>query len=272
MLPKFLLILGLLALTLALRSLRHPVAQKLGAVGVVATSFLAGYFATGWWIVGVLCAAFWVLLPWLDLLTRIRTLTLPIERHLRHRSPPGSGVFPALYELTEEIEADAFEHVEDSGWDAQEYQQFFRLFYKADERLQAAVCLIEQHDLAFYYLALSSRGHDGTLWTTWNYPFSYSLQLAPQWRVNRLRGEFGFLELLESHRDFLRRNHIGLEALEPLQPEAMQQEIQKDLRAQVAHNLATGVLVQSTEGEVRYSWRGLFYLWFQFLRDLVRFS
>jgi hypothetical protein len=32
------------------------------------------------------------------------------------------------------------------------------------------------------------------------------------------------------------------------------------------------VLVQSTEGEVRYSWRGLFYLWFQFLRDLVRFS
>ncbi|HEV7401609.1 MAG TPA: hypothetical protein VGO11_01735 [Chthoniobacteraceae bacterium] len=272
MLSKFLLTCGVLALTLALRSVRHPVTQKLGALGVVATSFLTGWFLTGWYSVGVLFACFWLLLPWLDLLTRIRLLTLPIERQLRHRSPPGSGVFPALYDLTEEIEADAFEHVEDSGWDAEEYQQFFRLFYKADERLQAAVCLIEQHDLAFYYLALSSRGSDGKLWTTWNYPFSYSLQLAPEWRVNRLRGELGFLELLESHRDFLRRNHIGLEALEPLKPEALQEEIQKDLRAQVAHNLATGVLVQSTEGEVRYSWRGLFYLWFQFLRDLVRFS
>ena len=37
-------------------------------------------------------------------------------------------------------------------------------------------------------------------------------------------------------------------------------------------HLAYGVLVQSTESEVRYSWRGLFYLWFQFLRDLVRLS
>lgn len=269
---KILIVLGVLALTLALRSVRHPAAQKLAALGVVATSFLAGYLATGWWIVGVLCAGFWAFLPWLDLLTRIRTLTLPVERHLRHRSPPGSGSFPALHELTDEIEADAFEHVEDSGWDAEDYRQFFRLFYKADERLQAAICLIEQQDLAFYYLALSSRGTDGTLWTTWNYPFSYSLQLAPQWRVNRLRGEVGFLELLESHRDFLRRNQVGVAALEPLQPEALQEEIQKDLRTQIAHNLSTGVLVQSTEGAVRYSWRGLFYLWFQFLRDLVRFS
>jgi hypothetical protein len=31
-----------------------------------------------------------------------------------------------------------------------------------------------------------------------------------------------------------------------------------------------GVLRQTTEGDVRYSWRGWFYLWFQFLRDIVR--
>lgn len=272
MLAKSLLILGVLALALALRSVRHPLVQKLGALGVVAVSFLTGWFLFGWIAAGLAFASFWLFLPWLDLLTRIRTLSLPVERHLRHRSPPGSGTFPALHDLTEEIEADAFEHVEDSGWDAEEYQQFFRLFYKADERMQAAVCLIEQGDIAFYYLALSSRARDGTLWTTWNYPFSYALQLAPQWRVNRLRGAHGFLELVESHRDFLRSNHVTVDSLEPLLPEAMQEGIQKDLRIQVAHNLATGVLVQSTEGEVRYSWRGLFYLWFQYLRDLVRIS
>jgi hypothetical protein len=272
MLSKFLLILGVLAFSAALRTMRHPLLQKLGGLGIVAGSFLTGYFLTGLWVVGLVCAASWLFLPWLDLLTRIRSLSLPMERELRHRSPPGSGSFPALHELTEEIEGHGFEHVEDSGWEAKDYQQFFRLFYKAEERLQAAVCLIEQQDLAFFYLALSSRGRDGTLWTTWNYPFSYSLQLAPQWRVNRLRGDLDFWELLENHREFLQRNNVTLEALENLPPEAIQQEIQKDLRAQIAHNLATGVLVKSTEGEVRYSWRGLFFLWFQFLRDLVRFS
>jgi len=272
MLSKFLLVLGIVALTLGLRSFRHPLLQKLAGAGLVATSFCTGYFVTGEWAVGVLCAASWLLLPWLDLLTRIRGLTLPLERNLRHRSPPGSQAFPALYELTEQIEEASFEHVDDSGWDWDEYQQFFRLFYKSDERLQAAVCLVDQQDIAFYYLALSSRAKDGTLWTTWNYPFSYSLKLAPQWRVNRLRGDLDFPHMLASHREFLQRNGVVLDKLELLAPEAMQQEIQKDLRAQIAHNIAAGVLVQDAAGQVRYSWRGLFFLWFQFLRDLVRLS
>jgi hypothetical protein len=60
--------------------------------------------------------------------------------------------------------------------------------------------------------------------------------------------------------------------LDDLEPERIQDEIQKDLRAQIAHNLATGVLTQNAAGEVRYSWRGLFFIWMQFLRDLVRLS
>lgn len=271
-LSHLLLILGIATLTLALRSCRHPVLQKLGALGLLGTSFAIGYLLTGWWVVGVLCAATWFLLPWLDLLTRIRRLTLPLERHLRHKAPPNSEVFPALGELTQEVEEEKFEHIDDAGWDWEEYAQFFRLFYKADERLQAAICLIDQQDVAFYYLSLSSRAKDGTIWTTWNYPFSYSLKLAPEWRVQRLRGDRSFLQLLEDHREFLRRHGITADALEELDGDRIQAEIQKDLRAQIAHNIASGVLKQAGTGEVRYSWRGLFYLWFQFLRDLVRLS
>lgn len=272
MLSHFLLLLGALALTMALRTLRQPVLQKLGALGVVGCSYLAGYLLSGLHLVGALCAVSWFFLPWVDLLTRIRHLTLPLERSLRHRTPPRSEAFPALPELTEDVEVEAFEHVSDSGWDAEEYQQFFRLFYKADERLQAAVCLVEQEEVAFYYLALSSREKNGTLWTTWNYPFSYSLQLAPQWRVNRLRGDYAFLQLLESHREFLRTNNVTPESLTELEPSAIPEEIQNDLRTQIAHNLKTGVLVEEKAGEVRYTWRGLFFLWWQFLRDLVRLS
>ncbi len=272
MLSNVLLILGVAALSLGLRSFRPVLLQKLGAIGILATSFLVGYLLTGWWQVGLFCALSWLLLPWLELLTRVRKLTLPLEKNLRHKSPPNTEVFPALHELTEEVEGERFEHVDDCGWDWDDYQQFFRLFYRPEDRTQAAICLIDQNDVAFYYLSLSSRAKDGKIWTTWNYPFSYSLKLVPQWKVNRLRGDKSFLELYDSHRVFLREHGVIAEDLESLDSERIQTEIQKDLRSQIAHNIAAGVLRQTAAGEVRYSWRGLFFIWFQFLRDLVRLS
>lgn len=272
MLSHLMLILGVLALSLSLRSFHYPWLRKLGAIGILVTSFLVGWLLSGYWEVGVFCASSWLLLPWLEILTRIRKLTLPPEKDLRPKSPPNSEIFPALDELTEELEGESFEHVEDAGWDWEDYQQFFRLFYKDAERTQAAICLIDQNDLAFYYLSISSRAKDGRIWTTWNYPFSYSLKLAPEWRVNRLRGDQTFLEIYESHKAFLNRNRVRLEELESLDPAKIQEEIQKDLRTQVAHNLARGVLKRDSGGAIRYSWRGLFFIWFQFLRDIVRLS
>lgn len=272
MLFNFLFILGIAVLSMALRSYSSVLAQKLGAFGILVTSFLLGYLLTGNVAVGVVCAASWLLLPWLELLTRIRKLRLPLEKNLRHKSPPSRELFPVLPELTEEVEDERFDYVDDAGWDWDDYQQFFRLFYKPNEKTQAIICLVDQDNIAFYYLSLSSRAKDGKIWTTWNYPFSYSLKLAPQWKINRMRADQSFLEMCESHRDWLRRNDVGIETLEELDPDKIQAEMQKDLRAQIAHNLATGVLTQTAEGQIRYSWRGLFFIWFQFLRDLVRLS
>jgi hypothetical protein len=208
----------------------------------------------------------------LEILTRVRRLKLPLEKSLRHKTPPNSETFPALNEITEEIEGEQFEHTNDAGWDWEDYAQFFRIFYKASERTQTAICLIDQRDVAFFYLSISSRAKDGTIWTTWNYPFSYSLKLVPQWRVNRLRGDQTFLQIYESHRQFLNQNRVRLDDLEELDAEQIQEEIQKDLRAQITHNIAAGVLKQNAAGEIRYSWRGMIFIWFQFLRDLVRLS
>ena len=269
---KFLVILGAIALSLSLRTMPHPALRKLGAFGVMATSFLIGWLLSGYWQVGVFCASSWLLLPWLEILTRVRKLTLPLEKNLRHKTPPQSEAFPALDEITGEVEGEGFEHVDDVGWDWQDYAQFFRLFYKPADRAQSAICLIDQHNVAFYYLSISSRAQDGTIWTTWNYPFSYSLKLVPQWRVNRLRGDQTFLQMYESHRHFLHMNRVALADLAELDPDAIQLDIQKDLRAQITHNIASGILKQNATGEIRYSWRGMFFIWMQFLRDLVRLS
>ena len=272
MFSDLMLILGVAVLSLALRSFYHPFLRKLGAFGVLCTSFVAGWKLSGYWQVGLFCASSWLLLPWLEILTRVRRLTLPLEKNLRHKTPPNSEVFPALDEITNEVEAEKFEHVDDAGWDWEDYAQFFRLFYKAGERTQTAICLIDQRDVAFFYLSVSSRAKDGTIWTTWNYPFSYSLKLVPQWRVNRLRGDQTFLQIYESHRQFLNQNRVRLDDLTELDPEMIQLEIQKDLRSQITHNIAAGVLKQNAAGEIRYSWRGMFFIWLQFLRDLVRLS
>src|SRR3954468_19180022 len=262
--------LGVAVLSVALRSYQNSLAQKVGALGILASTFLAIYFATGSWIAGTCGALAWLFLPWLEILTRIRALRLPKEKSLRPKSPPSSDIFPTLNEITREIENEGFKHVNDAGWDWEDYRQFFRLFYKEEDRAQATICLNEQNDLSFYYLRISSRARGGIIWTTWNYPLSYGLKLTPQFRINRQRADQSFWQLYQSHRAFLRKNEVHLELIEELDEEKIENEMERDLREQIAHNIDKGVLKPTPEGDVKYSWRGMIYLWCQFLLDLVR--
>src|SRR6478609_2688881 len=264
------LTLGVAVLSVALRSFQSSFSQKAGALGILVSSFLAVYFITGSWLLGLAAAASWLLLPWLEILTRIRTLRLPKEKQLRPKSPPSADIFPTLNDITREIENAGFVHISDAGWDWEDYKQFFRLFYKEDDRAQATICLNEQHDLSFYYLRISSRAQDGTIWTTWNYPLSYGLKLTPQFRINRQRPDQSFWQLYQSHKTFLRDHAVETHVIDALDEDRIQNEIENDLRDQIAHNLQAGVLTQTPAGEIKYSWRGMIYLWCQFLLDLVR--
>ena len=251
------LTLGVAVLSVALRSFQTSLAQKVGALGVLIATFLALYFFTGsigWGIAG---AASWFFLPWLEILTRIRTLRLPKEKRLRPKHPPSSSLFPALDDISREIENEGFAHVNDAGWDWEDYRQFFRLFYKEEDRAQATICLNEQNDLSFYYLRISSRAQDGIIWTTWNYPLSYGLKLTPQFRINRQRPDQSFWQLYHSHKAFLSVNAVETNIIDSLDEDQIQQEIENDLRDQIAHNIKAGVLMQTPGGEIKYSWRGI---------------
>src|SRR5947199_10536585 len=87
--------LGVAVLSVGLRSFQNSYAQKAGALGILAATFLAVYFVTGSWIWGVAAAVGWLFLPWLEILTRIRALRLPKEKQLRPKSPPSSDTFSA---------------------------------------------------------------------------------------------------------------------------------------------------------------------------------
>ncbi len=262
--------LGVAVLSVALRSYESSLSQKIGAFGILAASFLGIYYITDSWILGLLSALSWLLLPWVEILTRIRALRLPKEKTLRPKSPPSAEIFPTLDEISTQIESEGFMHVSDAGWDWADYKQFFRIFYKEEDRAQATICLNEQNELSFYYLRISSRAQNGTIWTTWNYPLSYGLKLTPHFRINRQRPDQSFWQLYQSHKRFLREHSVETSVIDPLDEDRIQLEIENDLREQIAHNIAQGVLTQTVGGEIKYSWRGMVYLWCQFLLDLVR--
>ncbi len=264
------LTLGVAVLSIALRSYQTSLAQKAGAIGILVSTFLAVYFLSGKWYFGLAAALAWLFLPWLEILTRIRALRLPKEKSLRPKNPPSHDIFPTLSEITREIENEGFAYINDAGWDWEDYKQFFRLFYKEEDRAQATICLNEQNDLSFYYLRISSRAKDGIIWTTWNYPLSYGLKLTPQFRINRQRPDQSFWQLYQSHKEYLRLNQVETAVIDALDEDRIQTEIENDLREQIAHNVEKGVLKSANEKEVKYSWRGMVYLWCQFLLDLVR--
>jgi hypothetical protein len=267
---QLLLVAGVFLLSQSLRSTQSAVLNKLGIFGHVGTSFLLGWFLSSNWWVGVVFASIWFVWPWYELITRVRKIVLPSEKNVRHKSPPHRDFFPALDDLTSEIEAEGFEHVEDLGRDWEDMQQFYRVMYNPKERVQAVVCLMEQERFAFYYVRLTSHGKDGRVWLTWNYPFSLNLQLAKGWHLNRQRGDQSFVQLLQSHQDYLLDNSVEISELQEDEPEKVIDTIQHEQDTQIAHNVTTGILKRAADGQVRYTWRGLLFIWTEFLRDFVR--
>jgi hypothetical protein len=260
------------ALSLGFRSFDHPACRRLGLLlWPLIVAFIA-WRLSGVALVGVLAGLLWFFLPWLELILRVRHMVLPEERALRRKSPPAADFFPALRELTDDIEELGFEHVDDLGREWDDVTQFVRLFHNRSERTRAAICLVEQANMVFFYVALCSRDEFGVSWQTWNYPFSYDLKLAPLWQVNRRHPDCTFSELLGSHREFLEEHGIETGQLVLFEAEALSEEMQREQRDQLAHNLASGVIARGKDGAIRYTWRGLFFIWWQFIRDLVRFT
>lgn len=269
MLSEFLLFSGLLAVSFGLRAVQHPLIFRIGHLGLVATSYLFGYRAGGNHVFGALLASVWLLLPWVDILGRVRHTELPLSRPFSPQPAPSPRRFPQLEELTEEAEKEGFTQVEDFGWRCGEQCHSMRVLALAEKKYQATIHFIESAETEFFYISLISRGDDGSTWTTWNYPFLLTLKPSPGWRLNTRLDAESFLELLAMHEAWVARQPNQKWKAFPTDASEALSLIQNETAALVSHNLQCGVLAHGAEGMVRYTIRGCFYLWFQFLRDLV---
>lgn len=206
----------------------------------------------------------------MEILTRVRRLRLPLDRSLRKCPPPSNNKFPDFSSLSDDMESIGFEYVDDVDWSHGDTRHFYRLFYDPKNFVTASICLLEQDQFSFFYVTFTSRSKDGRLFLTWNYPFSYGMHLLPHTTLNKVDEDLEVEELALSHMNFLSSQDspeiIALEA------ESIRNQIESELRTQLEHNIARGILVRDQDQMIRYSLRGMFFLWVQFLREFVRFS
>ncbi|MCW0218119.1 MAG: hypothetical protein OJI67_07330 [Prosthecobacter sp.] len=266
---QFLYLAATVVFAVACRTFDNRFLQKLGWLAYLGASYLGGYFLTGSHAAGAFGIALWFMLPWLEIVGRVRQLRFPIKSEVKHRFPPSREVFPDLAELSRETESVGFVEAGDTGWKWSETDHFMRLFYNSEMRTQASIALAQQGEFAFSYVSLTSRTKDGVTITTTNYPFAPTMQFSPQQRVNRQVYAESMEKLVAAHQAFLAKNELSGE-LEELDTEELSNYIERDMSAQIDHNITIGVIEPAGEGVFRYSWRGCFYLWFQVVKDMIR--
>ena len=274
MFSQLALVAGLIVLAIALRNCRHFAVRKLGALIFLTASFFALYFIFHQSVAAGLCGVCaWFFLPWIELLTRIRRLRLPLENRLRFRVTPSDSFFPHAAEAVLAMDREGFEHATDSGWEWAGMKQFFRIFWNPEQRAIAIVCLCEQEEVAFAFISITSRDGQGRIYRTTNFPFSPTLKCEPEINWNQVPCERScFHRILRDHNQFLVRRRIPEDDLRVPDPEEAANEIEGEMRRQIDHNLAKGIIRLTGDGRFRYSFRGLFFLGRQFVKDMVRLS
>jgi hypothetical protein len=230
------------------------------------------FYLSGSVLWGVMGVVLWFFLPWIELLTRVRCMRLPVNNRLSYRSLPNSDGFPNASEATAAMEEEGFEHVSDCGWEWNGMRQYFRLFWHPEERAVAAVCLCEQSDVAFAFITVTSRDSGGSIWRTTNFPFAPTLRGLPEIHWNHIPCRCNcFHKILSEHRIYLNQAEIPVDSLRVPDPDEMEHAIEEEMRSQIDLNLASGIICLTNDGRFRYSTRGLFFLWGQFVKDMIRF-
>lgn len=266
-----LIVIGLFLFAMGLRSSRKNLVRKLGAFAFLVATFWLFYFPSDSVFVGIVGASLWFFLPWIELLTHIRKLRMPVDNRLRHRELPNPSFFPNAIEAAAGMEEAGFDHVSDCGWQWSGMQQHFRLFWNPEEKAVASVCLCEQNEVAFAFISITSADANGKIWRTTNFPFAPTLRCAPELTWNHVPCEKScFHQILKDHREFLKRKRISPDHLLVPDPEALEENIENEMREQVQHNLRTGIIEMSGDGHFQYSKRGLVFLWCQFIKDMIR--
>lgn len=268
---QFYIIVAIIVFGLGLRSCRTVVLRKSGALVMLLASGMIFYHFTGSLMAGIAAAAAWFFLPWVELLTRIRNMRMPLHNKLSHSLVTNLDVFPNAAKHVDTLEQAGYEHIRNCGWNLGGMEQLYQLFWNAETKSVATLCLCEQSNVTFTYLTISSKDLNNQILRTTNFPFSPTLKPIPKIRWNQVScSNECTIKLLKDHHLFLHRLGCSDEDLRIPDPDHFEQEIEGELRQQIDYNLDAGIVRLTGDGHFRYTFKGLLFLWRQFVKDMIR--
>ena len=125
--------------------------------------------------------------------------------------------------------------------------------------------------MAFAFVNVISQTEDGRLFQTTNYPYSPRLKSPPGTALNHLPCEKNcFHQVLNDHRNYLKRKKISEDDLMFPDPDTMSTEVQSRVGKLLDYNLEIGTIAEAEEDLFRYTTRGLFFIWKQSVKDMIR--
>lgn len=271
MLKETLIVSGLVVFAAAFRACRRNWTRKVGALLFLTASFLFFFFVCKVLWAGFLGVIIWFFLPWIELLTRVRRMRLPLENRLIDRQAPEDDFFPNATRALSAMSDAGFEHVSDAAWSWAGMDQYFRLHWNPEERAVSAVCLCEQEKVAFAFITVTSVTAEGHLYRTTNFPFSPTLKNPPKISWNHVPCERNcFHQILADHHRYLARLGVDPDDLVMPDPEVLGEELEKEKQGRIQFNLEHGIIEPTEDGHFRYSSRGLVFLWRQSVKDMIR--
>jgi len=271
LMQQFYIVIAIVIFALALRSCRTIILRKLGALVMLIASGLFFYYLTGNVIAGIAAAASWFFLPWVELLTRIRKLRMPVKNTLEQVFHIDLQNYPNAHEQILGLQQSGYEHIRNCGWNLGGMEQQYQLFWNAETRSVATLCLCEQANITFTYLNITSRDIMDGIWRTTNFPFSPTLKLPPRVHTNQVSCSQECAEkIITEHEYFLHKQGFTDDDLSIPDPDILEKQIETELSDQIEHNLKLGIITMADDENFRYTIRGLFFLWKQFVKDMIR--
>ncbi len=248
-------------------------ARKLSLILFWLGSGIGIYFLTGkiGWSIFVLLG--WILIPLAEILILLRKLRVPHDRQLRDALPP-TAEFPTLREITREYEELGFQKVDDCDLAPHFHETYYRLFHHPQFHAYGVIGLISQGEMGFSFHCFFSEEPSGKLWLTWDYPLTYGLKIPPLIAIYRTSETDSIAELWQDHQSFLKINEVDESSLLKTSTVAeIRERLSRLFKIQLDFNVQEGILfpeISEDLNHLRYSWRGIWFVTRQMIRDLVR--
>jgi len=260
-----------LTMALGLRMSSSRLCKKLGALTFISTMGYLGYALTDHWL-GVLASLMlWMLLPLIEIYYHKGRAHYPLTPQPIPRLTATEEVFfPHASEYRAQLEELGFEEVDTGSWIWLDARQHHRFYWHPEHLTVASVCLSELDKIAFSYILFYSELACGKTLKTTNYPFTCTLQYAPNMIWRHVPCEEKKVPLiLRAHQQLIAHHNTAPCQLRMPDPENVTSQWFAEKQAQISHNLSRR-LISKKECNFHYTPLGFFHLWLQAIRDLIR--